>query len=65
MCEECAPYFPVARLIGRIIFVNYLGRVKDASSDNIQEIISLGGSFMCNYAAVCCGRMELKLFEGD
>ena len=52
VCEECAPYLPVARLIGRSSFGYSLGFVEDAASDNIQEIISLGGSLMWNDAAV-------------
>ena len=40
--------FPVARLIGRSSFGDSIGRVEDASSDNIQDMISLGGIFMWN-----------------
>ena len=52
MCEECALSFLVARLLCFSSFVDSLGRVIDAASDNIQEIISLGGSLMRNDTAV-------------
>ena len=52
-------------MLGHSIFGDSLGRVKDAASDNIQEIISLDGSLMWNNAAVCGGRMELKTFVRD
>ena len=62
MCEEYAPSLPVSRLLGRISFVDSLGCVKDAASDNIQEIIYLGASLMQNDASVCGGIMELIFF---
>ena len=52
VCEECAPSFPVVRLLVRSSFGDFLGRFEDASSDNIWEIISLGVSLMWNDAAV-------------
>ena len=52
MCEKCAPSFPFYRLLVHISFGHYLGHVEDDSSDNIQEIISLGGSLMWNDAAI-------------
>ena len=59
MCEDCEQHFPVSRLLGCSSFGYSIGHVKDAASDNTQEIISLGGSLMWNDAAVCGGRMEL------
>ena len=52
MREESAPYLPVARMLGSSSFGDSLGCVEDAASENIQEIISLGGSLMWNDAAV-------------
>ena len=65
MCEECAQFSPVSRLLGYSSFGDSLGRVEDAASDNIQEIISLGGSLMWNDAAVLGGRTELNVFVRD
>ena len=59
MCEECAPYFPVTKLLGCSSFGNYLGRVEDAACDNIQEVIYMGGILMWNYATICGGIMYL------
>ena len=53
--EECAPSLQSSRLLGRSSFGNAIGRFEDATSENIQERISLGGSLMWNYAAVCGG----------
>ena len=52
-------------MIGRSGFGDSIDRVKDAFSDNIQGIISLGGSLMWNDAAVYGDRMELILFVRD
>ena len=57
MCEECAPYFTVSRLLGCSGFDDSFGRVEDAASDNIQEIIILGDGFLWNDDAVYDGRM--------
>ena len=65
VCEECAPSFPVSRLLGRSGFGNSFGCVKYDASDNIQEIIFLGGGLIWNDAAVCGGRMELIFFARD
>ena len=65
VCKECVPSVPVARLIDLSGFGDLFGHVKDTSSVNIQEIISLGGSFMCNYATVCGGRMVLEILVSD
>ena len=62
MLEECAPPIPVARLLGHSGFGNSVGSVEAASSDDIQEIMFLGGYLMWNYAVVCCGRILLKTF---
>ena len=65
VCEECAPHFPFSRLPGCSGFGDYLGRVEEYTSGNIQEIISLGGSLMRNDSAICGGRMELIFFVRD
>ena len=57
MCEECAPYFTVSRLLGCSGFDDSFGRVEDAASDNIQEIIILGDGFLWTDDAVYDGRM--------
>ena len=62
MLEECAPPFPVARLLGRCGFGNAVGSVKAAASDGIQEITFLGSCLMWNNAAVCCDKIWLKMF---
>ena len=62
MFEECAPPIPVSRLIVRSGFVDSVGSVKAAASDDIQEIKFLGGCLMWNDAAVCGGRIRLKCF---
>ena len=41
------------------------GCVENASSENTQEILFLGGILMCNDAAVCGGIMELKILVRD
>ena len=60
MCEEFSPSISVARLLVRSGFGDAVGCVEDAASNDIQEITSLGGCLMCNYATVCCGRVGLK-----
>ena len=65
MCKECTPYVPVARLLSHSGFGNSFGRVKDASSDNIQEIISLDCGFMWNDATFCGGRMGLEILARE
>ena len=62
MLEECAPPFPVARLIGRSGFGNAVGSVEAAARNDIQEITFLGSCLMWNDAAVCCGKIWLKIF---
>ena len=52
VCEECAQYFPVSRLLGCSDFGDYLSCVEDAAIDNMQEKVSLGGGLMWNDAAV-------------
>ena len=42
MCREDAPYLPVTRLPVRSDFGDSFGRVKDDTTENIQEIIVLG-----------------------
>ena len=65
VCEECEPSFTVSRLLGISIFGNSLGHDKDAASENIQEIIYLGGILMWNDAAFWGDRMEFKLIVRD
>ena len=62
MCEEFSPPIPVARLLGCSGFGYAVGCVEDEASDDIQEIISLGGCLMWNNAAVCGGRVRLDFF---
>ena len=52
-------------MLGRSDFGDPLGHVEDAASENVQEIISMGDSLMCNYAAVCGGKMDLNLLLRD
>ena len=62
MLEECAPPFPVSRLLGRSGFGDSVGSVKAADSDEIQEIMFLDSCLMWNNANVCCGNIWLKMF---
>ena len=62
MLDECSPPFPVDRLLGRSGFGDAVGSVEAAVSDDIQEIKFLGSCLMWNNAAVCCGKMWLKMF---
>ena len=62
MLEECAPPIPVARLLGRSGFGNDVGYVEDDASNDIQEIISLGGCLVWKDSAVYGGRVRLKYF---
>ena len=59
--DECAPHIPVSGLLGRSGFVNAIGSVEAAASDGIQEITFLGFCLMWNDAAVCNGRIRLKI----
>ena len=66
VCDECEPSFPVARLLGFSSFNNSLGCVEDTSRDNIQEVISMGGILIWNYATVCGGIIDLTFIcEGN
>ena len=60
--DECAPPFSVARLLGRSGFGDAVGSVEAVAIDDIQEITFLGRCLMCNDAAVCCGKIWLKMF---
>ena len=60
-----APYLPVFRLLGISGFGDSFGCVKDAASENIQEIVFMGNSLMWNDAVICGGIMELKIFVRD
>ena len=61
MCDKYAPYIPNVILLGRSGFVNAVGCVKAAASENIQDITSLGGCLIWNDAAVCGGRVRLNI----
>ena len=65
MRKECAQSIQVYRLIGPSGFEYSFGCINDATRYNIQEVISLGIGLMWNYAAVCVGRMGLKILERD
>ena len=65
MCKQCEPSVPVTRLIGRSDIGDSFGRVKDAASNNIHNIITLSRSFAWNYVAVCGGRISLKILVKD
>ena len=65
VCDECAPYVPVSRMLGRTVFVYPFGIVEDAAGKNIQDIVVLGGGVVWNDAAVFGGRMELKILVRD
>ena len=66
LMPECvgkgAPPIPFYRLLGRSGFSNAVGCVKAAASDDIQEIVSMGGCFMWNNEVVCGGRVRLIFF---
>ena len=62
MLEECAPPFPVARLLVHSGFFDAGGSVEDATSTDIQEITFLGRCLVWNDAAVFCGKIWLKMF---
>ena len=61
MCEESVPSLPVTILLGHSGFGYCFGRVDDAVSNNIHEVISLVSGLMCNDTNVCCGSMYLKI----
>ena len=60
--EECAPPFPVDRLLGRSGFGNAVGSFEAAASNDIQETMFLGICLIWNNAAFCCGKIWLKMF---
>ena len=61
MLEECAPPFPVSRLLGHSGFGDAIGSAEDTASDDIQEITFLGSYSMWNNADVYCGKIWLKM----
>ena len=65
MCKECATYVPVDILLVSSGLGGSFSCVKDFARDNIQEIISLGRGLIRNDAAVCGGRMGLKILVRD
>ena len=65
MCEEFAPSFLVTIMLGRSAFGNCFGHIEDAASDNIQDIIFLGGGLMLNDADLFGGRTKLKILARD
>ena len=52
-------------MLGRSGFGCSFGCYDDATSDNIYGLISLMSVLMCNDAAVCGGRMDLKIVVRD
>ena len=62
MFEECAPPIPVARMLGRSGFGDAVESVKAVASNDIQEIMFLGGCLIWNDADVCGGRIWLNKF---
>ena len=65
VCEEIATYLSVDRLLCRSGFGDSFSCVDDADSKNIHEVIFLGRGLMCNDAAVCGGRIDLKIVARD
>ena len=61
MFKDCASSVPVYRMLVYSGFGYSFACVEDDASDNIQMMISLGSGLMCNYAAVCGGRLGLKI----
>ena len=57
--KKFAPSIPVTRLLGRSGFGNAVGCVEADTSDDTQEITSLGGCLTWNNAYVSCGRVML------
>ena len=49
-------------MLGFSGFGNAIGSVEAAARDDIQKITFLGGCLMWNDAAVCGGRIRLKMF---
>ena len=62
MYEKCASSIPVSRLFGHSGFVDSVGCVDVDASDDTREITSLRGCLMWNDAAICGGRVLLKIF---
>ena len=61
MCEKCAPFIPVTRLLGLSGFGYDAGCIEAAVSDDKHEIMSLGRFLIWKYAAVCGGRVWLNI----
>ena len=55
------PSILFTRMLGRSGFGDEVGCVEDYASDDTKEITSLGGFMMYNYAAVCGGKVWLKI----
>ena len=55
------PSILFTRMLGRSGFGDEVVCVKDYASDDNQEITSLGGFMMYNYADVCGGKVWLKI----
>ena len=62
MFEECATPIPVSRLLGCSGFGDAVGCVEAEYSNDIQEIMFLGGCLMWNNADVYGDRIRLKFF---
>ena len=65
VCEEFIPSVLFSRLLGCSGFGDSSVCVEDDDSENIQEIIFMGGGLMWNDEALCGGRMELKILVRD
>ena len=65
VCEDHAPFVPFSRMLGFSGSIDYFSLVKDASTDNIQDVFSLGSGLMWNDTAVCGGMMGLKKYARD
>ena len=65
MGEECELLSQVDRIIDRSGFGDSFGCVEDDDRNNIQEVISLDRVLMWNYASVCGGRRDVKIWARD
>ena len=65
MCEEFSPHVPVYRLLECSGFGDSFSQVYGAASNTIHWVIFLGSSLIYNDAAVCGGRIDLKVVGRD
>ena len=61
VCDKCAPYIPVTRLIVRSGFGDDVGCIKAAARNDTQEITSLDSCLIWKNATVCDGRVWLNI----